>query len=482
MKDGQENINEILNRHVPRVSDEQADAVGERVLYRLHHSTPSAQVERLFEPTVPQRTVIRWWPALIAAVAGILVLVGARVFFRTPSSAVWVDNTPVQTLSDGSRLEIRSGSKWQLETASDGLRIHLNHGSIIVTAARQRNGHLYVRTRDLTVSVVGTIFMVHAGELRSTVHVIEGKVQVRRSEDEVSLLPGEEVSSSPFVKKRINLEVLSWSRNAPSYIAMLSQTPSAPATEVKPKRTFEVTSIRPNTSGINSGGLRVVGDRLQGTGASLRRLLWYAYQPGDAQFLGTQILNMPGWGDVDRFDVDAKIGGEATSVPQEQIREMVRSMLEERFRLKAHRAIRELPVYNLVLIKGGPKLSADQTPPPEKQRYTYFGTEDQMLPRGAVRMFESPYRSAFVGQSIDIATFMSLIQGRADRIVLDKTNFTGLFDIDIQISKDAGPLPPPDTPIPTIFGALQEINLKLEAGKANLPVLIVDSVQRPTPN
>jgi uncharacterized protein (TIGR03435 family) len=387
----------------------------------------------------------------------------------------------MQTLSDGSSLEIRSGSEWQLETASDGLRIHLDQGSIIVTAARQRNGHLYVRTRDLTVSVVGTIFMVRAEEHRSTVHVIEGKVQVRHSDAEVSLLPGEEVASSPFVKERINLVELSWSRSAPAYIAMLEQTPSAPALQEKPKRTFEVASIRKNTSGINSGGVRVVGDRLQATGASLRRLLWFAYQP-DGQFLGTQIFNMPGWGDVDRFDIDAKIGAEATSVPHEQIQEMAQSMLEERFQLKAHRAIRELPVYNLVLIKGGPKLSADQTSTPPKQRYIYFGAEDQTLPRGAVRMFESPYRSAFVGQSIDIATFMSLIQGRADRIVLDKTNFNGLFDIDLQIAKDTGPLPPPDTPIPTIFGALQELNLKLEAGKANLPVLIVDSVQRPTPN
>ena len=116
-------MTQILERHVPRTSDEQADAAGERVLYRLHH-TKRAPEEPRVEP--PDRA--RWWPA-IAAAAVIAVTLGIwGILLRTSAPA----------LPDGSSVEARSGAKWSLEQASDGLRIRLDHGSIIVTAASQR--------------------------------------------------------------------------------------------------------------------------------------------------------------------------------------------------------------------------------------------------------------------------------------------------------------------------------------------------------
>jgi RNA polymerase sigma factor (sigma-70 family) len=69
----------------------------------------------------------------------------------------------------GSRVEIREMSELSLDHASDGLRIRLSKGSIIVNAAKQRNGHLYVQTKDMTVSVVGTVFVVNAEEAGSRV-------------------------------------------------------------------------------------------------------------------------------------------------------------------------------------------------------------------------------------------------------------------------------------------------------------------------
>jgi uncharacterized protein (TIGR03435 family) len=52
----------------------------------------------------------------------------------------------------------------------------------------------------------------------------------------------------------------------------------------------------------------------------------------------------------------------------------------------------------------------------------------------------------------------------------------------VEFAKDSGPLPPSETPIPSLFSVLQDLNLKLEAGKASLPVVIVESVNRPSPN
>src|SRR6185436_9228064 len=114
-----------------------------------------------------------------------------------------------------------------------------------------------------------------------------------------------------------------------------------------------------------------------------------------------------------------------------------------------------------------------------------FGSEDEIsgaLPRGAVRMTESPFGTTLVGTAVDMSMIVSLLQGRTDRVVVDKTDFKPLFDFNVQFAKDSGPVPPPDTPIPTLFAALQDMNLKLESGKALLPVLIVDSVSRPSPN
>src|SRR6185503_8277691 len=78
----------------------------------------------------------------------------------------------VLALKDGSRVEMRSKSELSLERADDGMRIRLHTGGIIVNAAKQRTGHLYVQTKDMTVSVVGTIFVVNADTKGSRVAVI----------------------------------------------------------------------------------------------------------------------------------------------------------------------------------------------------------------------------------------------------------------------------------------------------------------------
>ena len=80
----------------------------------------------------------------------------------------------VLALADGSRVEMRSHSELSVERADDGLRIRLSSGGIIVNAAKQRDGHLYVQTKDMTVSVVGTVFVVNADENGSRVAVVEG--------------------------------------------------------------------------------------------------------------------------------------------------------------------------------------------------------------------------------------------------------------------------------------------------------------------
>jgi uncharacterized protein (TIGR03435 family) len=79
-----------------------------------------------------------------------------------------------------------------------------------------------------------------------------------------------------------------------------------------------------------------------------------------------QIVGGPSWIDSDEYDIQATADCSGGVLRLEQLQQMIQSMLQERFQLKAHMETRELPVYNLVVSKDGLKIkpSADQTPPP----------------------------------------------------------------------------------------------------------------------
>src|SRR5215472_4758472 len=145
-------------------------------------------------------------------------------------------------------------------------------------------------------------------------------------------------------------------------IPLLSQTP-APA-----KPSFEVVSIKPSAPANN--GIRLVvprGDRYTMTGVRLRLLLTQAYQKlvNGLPAGQLQIIGGPSWIDADRYDIEATADCSRGALPPERLQLMVRSMLEDRFQLKAHMETRESPIYNLVVAKDGPKLkrSEDQTLP-----------------------------------------------------------------------------------------------------------------------
>jgi ferric-dicitrate binding protein FerR (iron transport regulator) len=100
--------------------------------------------------------------------------IGAREVIRSDGAA-----GAVLALSDGSRVEMRSMSELAWDRVPDGLTVRLDEGSVIVSATKQPAGQVYVRTKDMTASVAGTIALVNAAEDGSRVAVIEGEVRVR---------------------------------------------------------------------------------------------------------------------------------------------------------------------------------------------------------------------------------------------------------------------------------------------------------------
>ena len=126
-------------------------------------------------------------------------------------------------LADGSLVELAERAQMSVETASDGTTVNLSRGNVIVQAAKQRDGHLYVQTPDCLVSVTGTIFAVNRGTKGSRVSVVEGEVRVEQSSKDSILHPGDQVTTHASVEAVPVAREVAWSANAPRYRELLTE-------------------------------------------------------------------------------------------------------------------------------------------------------------------------------------------------------------------------------------------------------------------
>jgi hypothetical protein len=130
-------------------------------------------------------------------------------------------STAVVRLLDGSLVEMGERSDLSVSRAWKGTTIRLDGGQVIVQAAKQRSGRLYVATDDGLVSVKGTIFSVNHGIKGSRVAVIEGVVRVDYGENSTDLHAGDEATSGPSVSKVPIQNEIAWSKNSAKYLALL---------------------------------------------------------------------------------------------------------------------------------------------------------------------------------------------------------------------------------------------------------------------
>src|SRR5262245_53453810 len=188
--------------------------------------------------TISQRNTIRdfVWPIDVHAVAqtvngGLFRISGQDVraitagerIERNQAIRTGNDSGAILQLADGSRIEMNARSELSLNRASDGVKIDLARGSVIVTAAKQRTGHLYVGTVDCVVSVVGTVFSVNAGSKGSRVSVIEGEVHVQQGTSSQALRPGQQVATNPAMGTIPVSDEIAWSQNRDVHLAMLKE-------------------------------------------------------------------------------------------------------------------------------------------------------------------------------------------------------------------------------------------------------------------
>jgi uncharacterized protein (TIGR03435 family) len=278
-------------------------------------------------------------------------------------------------------------------------------------------------------------------------------------------------------------------------VSALGETPSrthgqTPA-DLNARPQFEVASIKPSFSD-RIMTVRPLPGRLAAD-ATLQVLMQYAYavQP-------FQIAGGPGWLTAARYEIDAR--ADAT-VNRERLSLMLQSLLEDRFQLKTHRELKELPVFRLVADKGGVRLpapsegvcvdsAADSAVEWVGGRMAAPGELPPARGRcGSAIVILGPNGAHLRGGKIAMSELVRMLSMMLGRSVLDKTGVTALFDVQVAFVPDdttpGMPPPPPGSGLSgaSIAEALQrQLGLRLEPTKDPVEVIVVDQAERPSAN
>lgn len=271
----------------------------------------------------------------------------------------------------------------------------------------------------------------------------------------------------------------------------VAQQPSTPV-----DASYEVASIKPSDPMEHGGMLMFNEGRLRVKNFPLIGIISFAYDIKSDSLLS----NVPDWAKTKHYDIEAKEEEEEAKLvqklpPDERTRvsrRMVQKLLEERLHLKLVPEPKELPVYLLVVAKGGAKLKPTK---PEES-----GQERAVVP-GGPRMRKGVGMTGpgeFFGVDATVtmlANVISHVGETSDRLVIDKTGLTGNYDFALKWSPemarpafrgaDGGTGAPPaaEPAGPSLFTALEEqLGLRLERGKETVTTYRVERLDQPTEN
>jgi len=254
--------------------------------------------------------------------------------------------------------------------------------------------------------------------------------------------------------------------NASSVAAQRSRRPIFEA--------FEAATIKRTDPDSRGKYIRMSGlNRFQANGFTLNALVAAAYA-----LTPRAISGEASWINSDRYDIAALTPGDVQPNLDEQMA-MLRKLLADRFQLTYHRESRELPVYAITVIEGGPKLRPSTAPTGSLPYLTNTVYSEE---RGGVHLL-LPARNA------NMVQFAAMMQRAVlDGMVADKTGLSGAYDFDLEWTPDesqfGGQFPRSVAPTkPSLLAAMQDqLGLRLETTTGIVQALVIDRAERPSEN
>ena len=315
------------------------------------------------------------------------------------------------------------------------------------------------------------------------------------------------------VRRILRVEMLDDSRTSPwvivAAVALLASGLTLTAVAQAPSSTeasmsFEVASVRPNVSGDMkmSSAQTLPGGRYTAINIPPRLLIINSYglQP-------QQLIGAPDWISSERFDIVAKADGDlgapfSREAPS-RLQLMIRALLAERFKLKVHREPRQVDVYALVTARADGKLGPELKPSTIDCQRLAAGRRGGGPPPEPPKPGQRPQCGAWVlsGELLaggqPLLELVSVLSRTVGRSVIDRTGLKGVYDIHLRWTPDIVRQQASATPTstvringvefdpngPSIFTALQEqLGLKLESERGTVEALVIDHIERPTPD
>lgn len=239
------------------------------------------------------------------------------------------------------------------------------------------------------------------------------------------------------------------------------------------KARFDVVSIKRNVSKSSSGGMKMTADGFWAVNIPFSQLVYGGVN-------AAQVIGAPKWLASERYDVIAKVdGGRLPLTANDRVR-MIRSMLQDRLQLRDHREIRERPIFQLTVVKGGAKLK----PAAPSDDYAEGVKRPGGAPAGAglfIRAGDHPGERKFVGQDVSITELARQMSYMLDlnRLVVDATALKGRYDFTLNWV----PMGEAGNAGPSLFAALEEqLGLRLVSTTGPVEVLVIDHIERPSAN
>ncbi|HEV2645605.1 MAG TPA: TIGR03435 family protein [Acidobacteriaceae bacterium] len=226
---------------------------------------------------------------------------------------------------------------------------------------------------------------------------------------------------------------------------------------VKPAAPADTKTTAGGTQSTGAGSVSLAADRASYDGVTLKRLLMAAYDLEPFQISG------PAWIETERYDVAATF---PVGTPKDQIAVMLQHLIADRFQTSQHTEMKDEPVYLLRLGNEGPKLRPASSSRPQSAGFT-------ISQAGTAQM-------RYIGYTL--AEFAVALSNQVGRQVKDETGLPGKFDILLPV--DAKDVEPGSISLAgSLLTAVKSVGLKLDAGKAPMKHLVVDTAQKvPTAN